>query len=165
MAKDIRHYLHYYLGQQCTHDEETGIITAKLIEYVLSGRMSNVKPILRKLSSMTEEELLSLIMLAVPKHQKDAPTPEDYDLEIFRNDGGNMVDGNVEIGAQYSCGCYVGQITVTDCGTIHFYDEEKDVFVVYYNAPELYHYLLSKGFDLFGLIESDLALDQQTLNK
>jgi hypothetical protein len=30
-------------------------------------------------------------------------------------------------------------------------------------APEQFHYLLSKGFDLFGLIDSGLAIDKETI--
>lgn len=35
--------------------------------------------------------------------------------------------------------------------------------VIHYDTPETFHWLLKKGFDLFGLIDAGLAIDSKTL--
>lgn len=40
---------------------------------------------------------------------------------------------------------------------------ERDEIVLRQTAPEIMLWLLSKGFDLFGLIENNLAIDKTTI--
>jgi hypothetical protein len=123
-----------------------------------SGPIAMYKPILRLLSSMTEDELIEIIQITAPDSLKEKPTAEDYYLDIFYNDGGNAVDGDVAIGADYTCICYDGQIVVRQDGSVHFFGEDGATELVN-NMPKIYTYLLSKHFDLFGLIESGEAIE------
>lgn len=121
------------------------------------------KPILRPLEDMTEEEMVNLLTDLFPFDMEDKPTADEFSMEMFYNDDGLMVDGDVSVGANYTCRCYEGQIAIKQCGTICFFDEagnqEHGI-----NVPKAYHYLLSKHFDLFGLIDAGLAIDAKTLN-
>lgn len=123
----------------------------------------DVKPILRPLSDMTEGEMVDILMLQVPGDMEDKPTRDDYDLEMFYNDNSTMVDGDVIIGAEYSCSCYIGQISFLDDGRAVFTDEDGE-FAREGLTPKSFHYLLSKHFDLFGLIEAGLAIDKTKIS-
>ena len=123
-----------------------------------SAPLSGFKPILRLLSSMTEDELIEVIQITAPDSLKEKPTAEDYYLDIFYNDGGNAVDGDVAIGADFTCIYYDGQIVFRQDGSVHFFGEDGATELVN-NMPKIYTYLLSKHFDLFGLIESSEAIE------
>jgi len=107
MNKELKDYLHLYLGCECkvympTIDFELpGCITELTIN--LLNTPFRFKPILRPLSDMTDEE------------------------------------SNVTKWIKYS-----------DTGEIRY-------------PPETFVFLLSKHFDLFGLIEAGLAIDKTTL--
>jgi hypothetical protein len=88
---------------------------------------SRVKPILRPLSAMTEEEMLSYARITRPEAEK-----------IVFKDGG--------ISSYYNPG---------DTTFYKWAKHRLDVF-----TPEETLWLLSKHFDLFGLIESGLAVDK-----
>jgi hypothetical protein len=111
---------------------------------------------------MTEEEMIGLLQSMVPADMEDKPTDADYDLEMFYNDGGLMVDGDVAVGANYTCICYEGQIAVRDTGDIHLFDEAGKIERLV-NQPQAFRYLLSKSFDLFNLIPEGLAIDKSKL--
>lgn len=121
-----------------------------------------VRPILRRLEDMTEEEMIELFQSMVPDDMEDKPSNDEFTVNVFRGDGGNLVDENVAIGAEYSCRCFEGQLTIKKCGTICAYDEAGDEEELV-NAPRAYHYLLQQKFDLFGLIDAGLAIDIKTL--
>lgn len=119
MEKSIRDIIHLYFGHTCSitwqenfEMEEDGIhiIDGFIIQYI--GHAEEAKPILRKLSSMTEEEEREMVA-----------TQDDVRLE-----------GYPEI------------LLKADSG-------------------ETFLYMLSKGFDLFGLCESGLAIDRETLKE
>lgn len=107
--REIRDYLHLYLGQDCrcysTWDTDgwKETVTPDLLIEVSDedSRIGGLRLILRPLSDMTEEE----DQIEFPKHNR-----------------GEFID-------------------------MHWY-------------PEGYVWLLSKGFDLFGLIEEGLAVDK-----
>lgn len=112
--KDIKDYLHLYLGCEIydSYNDRTGILKgitkdSVLIDHKTSWRLDfdEVKPILRPLSDMTEEE-------------------------------------KIEYGETFK--------------------EVKPFFggdSVYFESHETVRWLLSKHFDLFGLIEAGLAID------
>lgn len=180
MGKEIKDYLHLYLGCECVVEQDLemeGFETRTLTTASILGKKNQfltliggssvqkpfaaeeIKPILRPLSDMTEEEMIGLLQSMVPQDMETKPTDEDYDLEMFRNDEGLMVDGDVAVGANITCICYVGQIAIRESGDIDMFDEDgKPERVI--NQPAGFHYLLSKHFDLFGLIESGLAIDK-----
>lgn len=123
MSKEIKDYLHLYLGceaeiefidsakgrtkLECAHVQ--GVLTPELVKMVKS-----CKPILRPLSDMTEEEF------------------EDF-KKIADSDFCKM--------------------TVIDAAS-------KDGITRLAHKFNATAYLLSKHFDLFGLIESGLAIDK-----
>jgi len=164
--KDVAHL---YLGCKCQiesafEDEPEPPKKFNLTIYNLNyyrGYIAGIKPFLRPLSSMTEDELIEVIQLTAPKGFENMPKPEDYDLEMFYNDGGLQVDKDVSIGANYTCICYDGQIAIRECGSIHLYDEDGNRESVY-NMPEIYTYLLSKHFDIFNLIKNNEAISDTT---
>lgn len=119
MKKDIKDYLHLYLGCELSingniYRLRSVDLTKKWIAFNADGYYgnpiktnlgTNVKPILRKLSSMTEEERNELRSLQ----------PAGEDMFWLKNLG----------------------------------------------MPA--HFLLSRGFDLFGLIEEGLAIEKTTV--
>lgn len=165
----LQDYIHYYIGCKMirsSHWEpqnEPYILDnknmAEAIEY-------SDRPILRRLEDMTEDEMIGMLQSMAPPDMEDKPTLEDYDLEMFYNDDGLMVDSDIAVGANYSCVCYEGQIAIKICGSIIlFYETGKDVTRdELINVPKAFHYLLQQGFDLFGLIDADLAIDAKTVN-
>jgi hypothetical protein len=90
------------------------------------------KPILRPLSSMTEQEATELATI----HKYDIPEDEGVREELI--DIYTFDDGVLRIGTTYLPG---------------------KMFI------EGLRYLLSRGFDLFSLIENNLAIDADTLKE
>jgi hypothetical protein len=102
MTKNIRDYLHLYLGCECWWEDKYGDSGGRTeIDFYmiaeLYGERIKLKLILRPLSNMTEEEM-----------------------------------------------------------------KESEPFM--FDSFELTRYLLSKHFDLFGLIDAGLAIDKTTIN-
>lgn len=179
---NIKDYLKYYIGCPAVnswfpedHQEynKGWVLTAIQLNlpnpYKLETKeeetwTDSVKPILRRIESLTEAEMIGLLQSIVPSNMADKPTRDDYSLEMFYNDGGNLVDEDVAIGANYSCRCYEGQIAIRKNGDIDFFDEEGNRERVS-NLPQSFHYLLSLGIDLFGLIDAGLAIDASTINQ
>lgn len=121
MDKKIEDYLHLYLGCDVEYNLSSMRYVLIGIEsdaaYIFSESigmqivsMFRIKPILRPLSDMTEE---------------------DY---AYLNDGYNNSDKHSRYGS-------------------HYWEAEQT------------RYLLSKHFDLFGLVESGLAIDKTTFKK
>jgi hypothetical protein len=112
MEKNIKDYLHLYIGCRAEATTVEGAVSNVAISYTLlhdwDGWLERIKPILRKLSSMTEEEFQHMI-----------------------NEG------------------WIGAPTFTNWTKIVY-------------KPEQFRYLLAKGFDLFGLIDSGLAIEKQS---
>lgn len=120
MEKKIEDYLHLYLGCEIKIGDQIEILDAVgqsgEFESLYKGHLRNfyhisvgVKPILRPLSDMTEEEKFEIQQIS------------------------GWVDYN------------------------HYINQG-------FCKPEVFKYLLSKSFDLFGLIESGLAIDKTKIN-
>lgn len=126
MSKDINNYLHLYLGCDCmwaiiVPGQEPTFEKCQLKIRELHGVLNNLalcKPILRHLSSMTEEEAAQVNVVGSAGWRLINPDPE--------------VPTNITLG------------------------------VVHRQSAEV-AYLLSKGFDLFGLIDKGLAIDESTI--
>lgn len=135
MAKELKDYLHLYLGCKVQYGknqyipeigsvkkEDECILTASTLGNFLNvpnGICSDIKPILRPLESMTEEEKKSYRIINKNSIPSKNMLPE-------------IRDGNL-----------------TNC----FLNE---------NDPYLIHWLLSKHLDIFGLIEAGLAISSIT---
>jgi hypothetical protein len=160
-------YLHYYLDCDYWTTNSQGNLNAQTLPNVidLCKRNKGVQLHLRQLEDMEKEEMIGLLQAMVPADMEDKPTPEDYDIEMFYNDDGLMVDADIAVGANYSCSCYEGQIAIKLCGSICLFDETgKDVTRdELTNVPKAFHYLLQQHFDLFGLIDAGMAIDAKNI--
>lgn len=125
-SKNIKDYLHLYLGQQCrcyNHADREGwletISCTIIIEYGdEDSEIEGIVPILRPLSDMTEDE-----------------------SRCFHSFGGRYSIVN----PKYA----INQIF----GANLFYEGDNGIQIAH-----LTQHLLSKGFDLFGLIDAGLAI-------
>jgi hypothetical protein len=173
-------YIHYYIGCEVFHlnnERKFRLITYEQEGGDLVGEWPSrrrtrftpwelIKPILRKLEDMTEQEMIGLLQSMVPSDMEDKPKDDDYDIEMFYNDDGLMVDGDIAVGANFTCICFDGQIGIKKCGSIILFEEDKDVTRdQLVNTPMAFNYLLKQSFDLFNLIENGLAIDSKTLNQ
>jgi hypothetical protein len=132
--KNIKDYIHLYLGRETNHGTLVGIeldwATIRDNDGELFyGLISDLKPILRKLSSMTEDEVNECWKLLGYNDQITTPSiKRNFIFEDFSD------KDNVESVTGWTSFCV-----------------------------KLLPYLLSKGFDLFGLIDANLAIDKDTL--
>jgi hypothetical protein len=128
MEKNIKDYLHLYIGCNVQWNKARGFTLTKVnwlfnefeIDQDESGytetfnekTVHEIKPILRPLSDMTEEECHTL------------------GWAYLNSNGNKILNHSPE-----------------------------------YLNPEDFKYLLSRGFDLFGLIESGLAIDKSSITE
>jgi hypothetical protein len=163
MKKELVNYLHLYLGCECQPVDRT--ISGRLlairimdgcenafIEYtgqsnLIPFKMHELRPILRLLSDMTEDEMKELLCFKY--------APSDY---VFRNMLNEFKFYCDEPKRNTTRGEGVGYSVFKDgshyqSGTLSF---------VRLN-PTQFHYLLSLHFDLFDLIPSGLAIDASTI--
>jgi hypothetical protein len=131
--KDIKPYLPYYIGQKAEATSLEGAVSKVTIDYQLlndwDGWHERIKPILRKLSSMTEEEAKEFFDLhktaIVTKVKANGPNGVTVEYKWIHDDPDIFTEDGYcysEVGARTA-----GQFTVDKT-----------------------HYLLSKGFWLFG---------------
>lgn len=127
MKTELKDVLHLYLGCECkdTFNDVMFVLDSRnLYLYSLSDSLNQIKPILRPLSSMTEEEAVELISLYIPKDKTN----------LIGFGSVNMNQLNYKIG-QSVLNKHWDKLSAIE-----------------------FQYLLSKGFDLFGLIDNGLAL-------
>lgn len=165
---ELKDCLHYYMGATFWTNNSEGEVNPETLRFIypMIEKKQGVRLVLRRLEDMTDEEMIGLLQSMVPDDMEDKPKNEDYDLEMFYNDDGLMVDGDIAIGANFTCGCFDGQIGIKKCGSIILFDEEEDVTRdMLINTPMAFNYLLRQGFDLFGLIPAGLAIDAKTVKR
>lgn len=141
--KNIKDYIHHYLGCDCdffiglpegfTAIGERTIINTRVLHNVIND-LANVKPILRPLSDMTDEEIRMMFVLKGYNNENFKPTRVKIDDLFIQFE----IDGDEY---EYQCD-YQHLITM---------------------RPNQFTYLLKQGFDLFGLIDAGLALDKTKL--
>lgn len=168
--KDIKNYLHLYLGCYCTMidgdaQQRRFTLNAYNLNYYRQWS-SNLKPILRPLSSMTEDEALHIAWfnLDSEKHlDKDSRiTKDEISANVVYNDGGLLVDENAAVVIDLTCRCFEGQVCIRTNGDIELWNDAGEKLPIERPAENVI-FLLSKNFDLFGLIESGLAIDKTSL--
>lgn len=175
MAKQLKDYLHFYLGCEVMvrkrerdkswlkgkisevsrnsnhgdwievnfgeivkiHTETWDESTSNFHNYFIG--YDEIKPILRKVESISDDEIKELIGWD--------KLNELYVGISFKKDRNSIII-NYSIDAE-------GEGVYPQTHVISF-----SCF-----SPSEFHYLLSKSFDLFGLIEENLAIDQNTINK
>jgi hypothetical protein len=160
----LKDYLHLYLGCgfMSRDDVKRGVnqnCSTQLMESDwLNGKHKDIVPILRKLSSMTEEELVRCVYLMeghlttgarLHKRIKNKGTENEFAQWYFYKGRGISIEEE-HIVANLSS----GENGFTLCLSSNNY---------YRCYAKLIPYLLSKGFDLFGLIESGLAIEKEKL--
>lgn len=175
MKTELKDVIHLYLGCQCVLTEDVPVeefdddqtkkgsvwsllminygdfdlIDGNGYKFVLQDEEtcwlgvhgSEFKLLLRPLSSVTEEEAIELIGIQLENY----PNKLDIKMKSF---------GRRSNSDSWQFSAYEGEKHIIS-GSLSFYRHE----------PKKFMYLLSKGFDLFGLIESNQAIDSSTLNK
>lgn len=145
MKKELKDYLHLYLGCKMILEKSGRIIT--LIGLNIDGEGMDIndgedwrhysiwpfKPLLRPLDSIKEEQAIELVKILVWEQYGDHPGTRIY--ESYKNSFGGIV---VSWGESFR-----EKVSISDMSR--------------YSADQI-RYLLSRHFDLFGLIESGLAL-------
>jgi hypothetical protein len=131
-------------------------------------KWDEIKPLLRPLSDMNAQEAkeLALMWMRDGNSHLDEESQIDEDeiqYELHKDDGGNMLDADVEICIELVCGCFEAFFLIKKDGSITIEDEVGKIQPVAMIAQKV-AYLLSKHFDLFGLIEANEAIDITTLN-
>lgn len=171
--KKIEDYLHLYLGCEASFFNEglgSPPIVGKLISIELDRKILSLdtryriefhylqtyfKLNLRPLSDMTEEEAVDIYtlerdrVLHVATNDHDISKRTDFGWVITRLD--HM---NIGLLVRFDGVCY----KVIDEG-------KKPTIEPAMNQPIIFQYMLSKGFDLFGLIEAGLAIDKTKINQ
>lgn len=141
MEKKIVDYLHYYIGQQCLlldEDKQNKIFTLTAYNYnYYRDWHSEIKPLLSKLEDMPDEVIREFIHFeSLKKMYADV----SYELER----GGITIYYTTDVPDEAPC---------------------PQSFTIFFNAltPAQFHFLLMRGYDLFALVESGLAIDKKTL--
>lgn len=149
-----------YLGQRCRYKYvdwvswyEGEIVPSKLND--IQDLSFEIKPLLRPLSDITEDEINDLyIFLEFDKEISEREYPDIHKTggkRCEREDDCIIIDNDNDWGMEVRINKH-GQVLKTCKDNREDYSGEEQ--------PVIFKYLLSKGFDLFGLIESGLALDK-----
>lgn len=149
----IRDILHLYLGCEVSVTNIEGRYTT-FIDYDFFKRfydeddnrfMNDPKPILRQLSSMTEEDRKEIFLLVFKRHFMGD--------NITRRDEGTK-------NARWVLWSGVDRLFLYDEGDI---GADCDLANWHIHQATIVKHLLSKHFDLFNLIPEGLAIDADTL--
>lgn len=164
--KKIEDYLHLYLRCPIMYkDKNRGEVFTELSPHALEfpERWPEFKLILRPVSDMSQEEgeHLAWLLMDSERHLEadSRVSKEEIQTHIHKNDGGNLMDIDLSIVVDVSCRCFEGQIAVYPNGDIKMWDEDEKEEPVE-NISEIVRWMLKCQFDLFGLIESALAIDK-----
>lgn len=170
--KDIREYLHYYIGCECwvqgqieenpikltgiSWDDQTGewwcYFENTETAYAL---IEDVAPLLYRLEDMQEKDCINIY--TIERDKLLHPPTDDHDIrrgdscwKIVRLD---LIDTT---------------LFITDEGIIYKVTEDagKPMIEFIRNLPHIFHYLLSKGYWLFGndWFDEGYIIDKKTLN-
>lgn len=179
MEKKIIDYAHLYIG--CTVQSYWGTTSEKVtlvgvaegiliydfwrdeteVAHSWDATLESEHPdklLLRPLSSMTEEEIKEVLFIIM-----DSPVHLDKDSRFTKAEFDNCIDSiepdDNAIVVHFSLRCIELKLYISEhSGLIRLYDEDDKEQYFEFN-PMLFKCLLSKGFDLFGLIEAGLAID------
>jgi hypothetical protein len=133
MKKELKDYLHLYLGCECKtkyvdwENWSTETLTLKVLNKLNEDLSFEVKPILRSLDDITKSEATE------GKVFKEKTEWHEPTFEQFKE----RLENNLEL-------------------------QRKTKFIIEFSPTE-FIFLLSKYFDLFGLIDAGLAIDKTTL--
>jgi hypothetical protein len=166
---ELKDYLHYYLGCNVitTDDNEEAELVGVSddnahIVHMGTGSygtcsIEGVKPILRRLEDMTEEEALHIGKLAMFDRDMNYP---DSDFKVEKTWAAIEVPTTYSV--RISNDWFEKEIRIGfNTGNIWYANNEINERI--FNQPVIFHYLLRQHFDLFGLIPVGLALDAKTI--
>lgn len=184
MNKKIEDYLQYYIGQEVVIDGEIGELVSvinncataetKVREsgkhFQLVDEAINCKPILRPLSDMTDEEEYAVAGYCLD----DVDFICTYRGMGYENDGIKIHDSVKCVKVETYCEHPEINNWIPSALLQIDYQSEKSPIIIgifedmgkilkddMIEKPfDLTHYLLKQGFDLFGLIEANLAVDK-----
>jgi hypothetical protein len=118
---------------------------------------SILKPVLRRLEDMTEEEALHIGKLAMFDRDMKYPN-SDYTVEKC----GVTIELPTTYSVRINNDWFEKEIRIGfNTGNIWYANNEINERI--FNQPVIFHYLLRQHFDLFGLIPAGLALDSKTI--
>ena len=157
MNKDIKDYLHLYLGCMVQHPALSNpreLTASWMVSLIDKG--IEVKPILRPLSDMTEEECLRLCEFTSPTIFGDFRYKK---WKVIKEREWDETQKNYAVkreGDEHS-------FTI-DCidGDIFLWCDDEYIDAPYMNFNYRFE-LLKMEFDLFGLIDEGLAIDKTKL--
>ena len=181
--KNIRDYLHLYFGceivienttywlvhEKHKHTWDKFNIQGWFIDYcnIVDPPKLTFKLLLRPLSDMTQKEAEHFAWLCMDsEHHLEEDTrisKDEVQIELAKYDGGNLLDPDIEIYIGVIVRCFEGAVVIFKDGSISVVDEEGKAREPIDNIAHKVHYLLTRGFDIFGLIESGLAIDKTNL--
>lgn len=152
-----------YKDGQCPEGFEDGTwwINGEIIQHLGSGFIKDIKLVLRKLTSMTIEEARILLK---------AMETDDTSIRLLEKTMHTGEDGKSWARFSYWFKHY-GQTQPEQTIVMNITDNlHNGVNVIrgnqYYRCyVKVIPYLLSCGFDIFGLIDSGLAIDEASYNK
>lgn len=156
MKQELKDYLHLYIGceAELTYDTES-FVKVMTCDHVKKccGRDDWMKPILRPLSDMTEMEIIKLLTIVYKDIYNYTPDIGDctFHKEGLDSVGMKCLDRLDDSVLGFSIQVMRG-IEYSTNGTYSVVNQFKCT-----------HWLLEHGFDLFGLIEANLAINRLEL--
>jgi len=185
--KQLQDYLHYYFKQTVLHvptnleyrlvgieTSATGFLVTLHNSFFMQRKegvlFSEIKPILRTIESMNEVEAFDFALLCMnSKYHLDAESQVTEDemsnIELVKNDDGNLLDADVSVYIGVSVRCFEGGIIIRKDGSISVQADGEEHDQRIDDIAEKITWLLSNGFDLFGLIEQGLAVDAAKIDE
>jgi len=146
MEKNIKDYLHFYIGCEFSNglDAKVRTVTFSNADTILGAKVGDFKLILRPLSDMTEEEMKELYLLVFGK--KFVGDNISHRDGLTKNDRWVLWSG-------------IERLFIYKDG-----DVGADCDLHYMRVPyqKVFTWQLSKGFDLFGLIDAGLVIKKLT---
>lgn len=125
-----------------------GFINEKDYQFGVSPfGVDTIKPILRPLSSMTKDEAYELINIVISDDK-------------IKNINIKNEDSLVAVSSQREHGLYVLYIDSKNRSVEVYYEDYSCIAPNYPISYEIYEWLFSKHFDVFNLIENNLAIDK-----
>jgi hypothetical protein len=127
-----------------------------------------LKPILRRLTDMDYSEAFDFALMCMnSRHHLDEESQVTEDemsaIDLSKNDGGNLLDADVEVYIGVSVRCFEGGVILRKDGSISVQAEGEETEQRVDDIAEKVVFLLKNHFDLFNLIESGQAIDAATL--
>lgn len=117
------------------------------------GAIDWVKPLLRPLGSMTDDECIHISKLALDIQDSHITDMTTFSVVPFEGD-------EVKIKAHYYDTLLETYVDATVNISDDFYITHSCYNLAPHNQPQIFQYLIQQQFDVFGWIPSEIALDK-----